>query len=84
MLLLLDLKNGAVLERPLDDIRLRRGALDVLALVQLGPELVEVLELDHVPNMGKRSGDDGRFGDGGRSGNARRHDVGWSVETIEV
>ena len=54
VLLLLDLDDGAVLEVPLDNVRLLRGALGVLGLVESRPELVEVLELDEVPHVRER------------------------------
>lgn len=54
VLLLLDLNDGTVLEVPLDNIGLLRGALGVLSLVESRPELVEVLELDEVPDVGER------------------------------
>jgi hypothetical protein len=54
VLLLLDLDDGAVLELPLDDVGLLGGALGVLGLVESRPELVEVLELDEVPDVGER------------------------------
>lgn len=51
VLLLLDLNDGAVLEVPSDNVRLLRGALDPLALVESAPELAELLELDEVPDV---------------------------------
>jgi hypothetical protein len=54
VLLLLDLNNGAILEVPLDDVGLLRSALGVLGLVESRPELVEVLELDEVPDVRER------------------------------
>ena len=54
VLLLLDLDDGAVLEVPLDNVGLLRGALGVLGLVESRPELVEVLELDEVPDVRER------------------------------
>lgn len=74
VLLLLDLKNGAVLERPLDDVGLIRCALGPLALVEVRPELAEVLELDEVPDVAEWCLDDSRLADGRGSGNATRHD----------
>lgn len=65
MLLLLHFENGAILEGPLDDIRLFAGALDELALGDGRPELGEVLELDVVPDVGERCLDDGRLNNGG-------------------
>lgn len=83
MLLLLNIQDGAILECPLHDVRFRRGPLDEVGFVELGPEFVEVLQLDEVPNLGERGGDDGGFGDGGGCGDAGRHyggfflDFGW-------
>ena len=37
----------------------------MLALGKLGPEFVKVMELNQVPNRGKGSMDDSRFGNGG-------------------
>jgi hypothetical protein len=74
MSFLLDLKHLAVFERPLDDIRLVRRALDVLAFLDLGPELAEVLQLDQVPHVAELGLDDGRLADGGGGGDA--HDDG--------
>ena len=76
MLLLLDLEDGAILEGPLDDIGVGRGALDELALLEGGPELAEVLELDQVPDIAERRLDDGGLADGGGGGDAAGHD-GW-------
>jgi hypothetical protein len=53
VLLLLDLNDGAVLEVPLDNVGLLRGTLGVLGLLKSRPELVEVLELDEVPDVGE-------------------------------
>lgn len=64
MLLLLDLLLSPILESPLHNISLWRSALDVITLVELAPELVEVLQLDQVPDLRERSGDDCAFGDG--------------------
>jgi hypothetical protein len=60
VLLLLDLNDGAVLESPLDNVGLLRGALDVLGAAEGRPELGEVLNLDQVPDVGERGADDGR------------------------
>lgn len=49
MLLLLDLDLGAVLEGPLDNVRLFVCTLHELALANGGPEFGEVLEFDEVP-----------------------------------
>lgn len=59
MLFLLHLLLRAILEGPLDDVGLMRDTLNVVALVKLCPEVVEILELDQVPDLGKRGGDDG-------------------------
>ena len=71
MLLLLDLEGLAVLEGPLDDVGLGGCALDELALLELRPELAEVLELDQVPDGAEGRVDDGRLADGGGGGNGR-------------
>ena len=73
MLLLLDLLLSPILESPLYDIRLLRSSLDVLAFGQLGPEVVEVLELDQMPDIGEGGTDDGGFGDGGGRWDTGRH-----------
>lgn len=73
MLLLLHLELCAVLECPLDNVGLVRCALDELALLELGPELAEVLELDQVPNIAEGRLDDGRLVDGGGGGDGRGH-----------
>lgn len=52
MLLLLDLENSVVLERPLDNVGLLTRTLDKLGLGDGGVELVEVLKLDEVPDLG--------------------------------
>jgi hypothetical protein len=71
VLLLLDLEGLAVLECPLNDVGLGRGALDKLTLLELRPELAEVLELDQVPDIAEGCVDDGRLADGGGSGDGR-------------
>lgn len=63
MLFLLHLLLRAILEGPLDNVGLVRDTLEVTALFKLCPEVVEVLEFDEVPDLGKRGGDDGRLGD---------------------
>jgi hypothetical protein len=78
VLLLLDLDDGAVLEGPLDHVGLVGGALDPVALLEGGPELAEVLELDQVPDVAEGRLDDGRLADRGGGGDATRHDV-WNV-----
>ena len=71
MFLLLDLEGLAVLECPLNDVGLGRGALDEFALLELRPELAEVLELDQVPDIAEGCVDDGRLANGGGSGDGR-------------
>jgi hypothetical protein len=75
VLLLLDLNDGAVLESPLDNVGLLRGALDVLGAGEGRPELGEVLDLDEVPDVGERGADDGRLADGGGGGDGRHFEV---------
>lgn len=85
MLLLLDLKLSAVLEGPLDDVGLIRGALDELALLKLRPELAEVLELDQVPDIAEGRLDDGRLANRGGGGYASGHDeFGVTIEIVEI
>lgn len=73
MLLLLHLVNSAILEGPLEDIGLVAGAgSDRLGLVESGPELAKVLQLDEVPNFGERRLDDDALENGGGSWD-RRH-----------
>ena len=79
VLLLLDLKLGAVLEGPLDNVGLLAGTLDVLRGAEGRPELGEVLDLDQVPDVGERGADDGRLADGGGGGDGRH-----SEEVLEV
>ena len=71
MFLLLDLEGLAVLECPLNDVGLGRGALDEFALLKLRPELAEVLELDQVPDIAEGCVDDSRLANGGGSGDGR-------------
>ena len=63
MLFLLHLLLRAILEGPFDNISLRRDTLDMEALVKLRPEMVEVLQLDQVPYLSERGGNDGRLCD---------------------
>ena len=44
-------EDGAGLEVPLDNVRVGRGALDVLALGKGGPELRKVLQLDDLHSI---------------------------------
>ena len=73
MLFLLHLLLGAILKGPLDDVGLMRGTLDMMALLKLCPEVMKVLELDQMPDLGERGSNDGGFCDRGRSGDAARH-----------
>ena len=73
MLLLLHIQHRSILKRPLHHIRLRARPLHMLGCGKLGPEIVEVLQFDQVPDVGERGGDDGGFGDGGRGGDTRGH-----------
>lgn len=54
VLLLLDLIHGAILESPPEDIGLVAGVGDNLGFGQGGPEVLEVLELDEVPDTSQR------------------------------
>lgn len=67
MFLLLNLGDASVLESPLNHIGVAAGALDELGLVQGGPEVGEILQLDEVPDVGERCSDHGAL-DHGRGG----------------
>ena len=82
VLLLLDLKGLAVLEGPLDDVGLGGCALDELALLELRPELAEVLELDQVPDGAEGRVDDSGLADGGGGGNGRHCEYGELVSVV--
>ena len=73
MLFLLYLLLSAIFECPFDNISLMRDTLDVMALVDLGPEVMEVLELDQMPDLGKRSSNDRGLCNGGRGGDTACH-----------
>ena len=45
----------------------------MMALIELGPEVVKVLKLNQMPDLGKRGVDDRRLCDGGRGGDAACH-----------
>ena len=64
MLFLLHLLLGTILKGPLDNISLMRDTFDVMALVQLFPEVVKVLKLDQMPDLSERGSNDGRLCDG--------------------
>ena len=59
MLFLLHLLLSAILKGPFDNVGLMGGTLDMMALVELCPEVVEVLEFDQVPDLGERGSNDG-------------------------
>ena len=63
MFLLLYIQDRPVLECPLDHVGFGRGTLDMLTLLKLAPEAVKLLELDQMPDLGERGGDDGGFAD---------------------
>lgn len=73
MLLLLHVQHGPVLEGPLHDVGFWGCTFDVVGFGQLGPEFVEVLQFDHVPDLGEGGGDDGGFADGGGCWDAGGH-----------
>lgn len=64
MFLQLNIQHRPIFKGPLHNIRFRGSALHVLALVQFGPEAMEVLQFDQVPDGGQGSIDDGGFGYG--------------------
>lgn len=63
MLFLLHLLDSTILKSPLNDVGLMRGTLDMMALFKLCPEVVEVLKLDQMPDLGERGRNDGGLGD---------------------
>lgn len=75
MLLLLDLKHGAILESPSDDVRVWRCALDPFTFLKGRVELGKVLELDKVPDVAEGSLNDGRLNDKVGHGDSGSHDV---------
>lgn len=81
MLLLLHIQHGTILKGPLNDIGVGRAALDELALLELRPELREVLELDEVPDVARVGFDDGGDVDGGGCWDCRHFERvnGWVV-----
>ena len=54
MLFLLHLLLSAILEDPFNNVGFGRGALDMMALIELGPEVMKVLKLNQMPDLGKR------------------------------
>ena len=83
MFLLLHIQDGPIFERPLHNVRLWGCTLYMLTLLELAPKFVDVLELDEVPDLAKGGGDDGGFGDGGRSWDGGRHLGKQYVEFVE-
>jgi hypothetical protein len=86
VLLLLDIQHGAVLEGPLDDVGVVRGALVDLGLGERRPEVGKVLQLDVVPDVRERGLDDGALdhagrrrdgGGGGHGSSLKVPDLGW-------
>lgn len=75
MLLLLYFHDRAILERPLDDIGILRGALNPLALLKSSPKLGEVLELEEVPDVARVSVDYGGLANGRGGGDVAGHCV---------
>lgn len=73
MLLLLHLENSAILEGPLDDVRVGRRSLDPFTVIQSGVKLVKVLQLNQVPDIAERRLNDSRLANKGRSGDSGRH-----------
>ena len=63
--LLFDLQHRPILKCPFHYICLGRYTLHMLALLQLTPEFVEVLELDEMPDLAERGGNDCGLADGG-------------------
>jgi hypothetical protein len=74
MFLLLDLQYRAILEAPLDNIRLLRHTLHPFALLQLAPEGGEILQLDEMPDGAHGGFDNRRFGHGGGGRDSRHCD----------
>lgn len=73
MLFLLDIQYSAIFESPFHNIGFMRSAFLVVARGKLGPEFVEVLQFDQVPDGGKGSVDNGGFRDRGGGWNAGCH-----------
>lgn len=73
------MQHSAVLEGPLDNIGVRRGALNPLALLQLAPELGEVLQFQQVPDIAGVSFDDCGLANRGGRGNRSGH-FGGTIE----
>ena len=65
MLFQLHLLLSAILKCPFDNVGLRRDTLDMLALFNLGPEVMKVLKLDEMPDLGERGGNYRRLCNGG-------------------
>lgn len=76
MLLLFHIIHGAILEGPLHYVGFWRSAFFMFAAGELGPEMMEFLKLDEMPNGRQRGGDDSGFGHGSRGGDGAGHDWG--------
>ena len=74
MLLLFYFLVRTVLEGPLDNVSLRRSSLDMMAFGELAPEVVKFMQLNEMPDIAQRGGNDSRLGDGGGGWNATCHD----------
>lgn len=64
MLFLFDCLLSAILEIPFDRLRLVACSLDFFAVLESAPEVVELRELDQVPDLGDVSWDEGALVDG--------------------
>lgn len=73
VLFLLHLLLGAILEDPFDNVGFGRGTLNMMALIELGPESVKVLKLNQMPDLGERGVNYRRFGNGGGGGDTACH-----------
>ena len=56
VLFLLHLLLSAILEDPLDNIGFGRDTLDMVAFLNLGPEVMKILKFNQVPDLGERGG----------------------------
>ena len=73
MLFLLHLLLSAIFEDPFDNVGFGRGTLDMVALIELGPEVVKVLKLNQMPDLGKRGVNHRRLCNGRGSWDAACH-----------
>ena len=81
MLFLLHLLLSAIFKSPFDNVGLMRDTFDMMALVNLGPKVMEVLKLDQMPDLGEWGSNDRGLCNGGRCGNRVCH-IGY-VEALE-